>query len=436
MLSIFQEFVNKMQSTNGRIEKENYLVEYKDVPQVKFILNFLLNPYVVSGISKKKIKKFEGVEFDDMSMPFFTVEELLFNIMENNTGKDEVLISIEKFIRRVGKEYRQLISDIITKDLKLGVQSTTINKVYGKGTIPTFDVMLANKYFDAPDKYVPDGTSFMLTTKLDGVRCVCVRDFNGVKFFSRQGQPIFDLVEIEEEAMRLPCGFVYDGELLLDNVNNLDSKDLYRATVKVTGSDSEKRNLIFNVFDLIGIEEFKQGYDGKSAHMRKSMLGKIIDRRNFKYIKEVKPLYIGEDKSKIQEWLDKITSEGGEGVMINISDAPYECRRSKHLLKVKKMQTADVLVLDVQEGTGQNINKLGAILVKFIGPDSKEYTCYCGSGFTLQEREEFWKDKNLILNKIVEVQYFEISQNEDGKYSFRFPVFKHIRNDKFEISMY
>ena len=147
-------------------------------------------------------------------------------------------------------------------------------------------------------------------------------------------------------------------------------------------------------------------------------------------------LYRGEDKSQIQYWLDKITSEGGEGVMINLSHGPYECKRSKYLLKVKKMLTADVLVKDVIEGTGQNTGKLGAITVEFIGPDEKHYECNCGSGFTLQEREEFWNNPNLILGKIVELQYFEISQNEQGTYAFRFPVFKYVRDDKNSISMF
>ena len=434
MLKIFSEFVNKMQSTNGRIEKENYLKEYADSSVVKIIVHFLFNPYIVTGISKKKISKFENVDVD-LGTTDFTILELLQYLETNNTGKDETLLAVESFIR-TNEEYRDLIVGIVTKSLKLGVQSTTINKIYGSKFIPTFDVMLGTKYFDDPDKYVPDGTRFIITQKLDGVRCVCINDYDGVKFFSRQGQPIMDLIEIEEEVSRnLPKGLVYDGELLLRNDRNLPSKDLYRETVKVTGSDNVKTDVIFNVFDMLSVEDFQNGYSSHSAYIRKSQLHNYLSRRELKFVKEVPILYDGTDKTKIQYWLDKITSEDGEGVMLNISDSPYECKRSKNLLKVKKMQTADVLVLGVEEGDGQNNGKLGNIVVKFIGPDGKEYECSCGSGFKLEERDLFWNNPDLIVGKIVELQYFEISQNESGKYSFRFPVFKHIREDKTEISM-
>ena len=264
MLKIFSEFVNKMQSTNGRIEKENYLKEYADSSIVKIIVHFLFNPYIVTGISKKKISKFKNFDVD-LGTTDFTILELLQYLETNNTGKDETLLAVESFIR-TNEEYRDLIVGIVTKSLKLGVQSTTINKIYGSKFIPTFDVMLGTKYFDDPDKYVPDGTRFIITQKLDGVRCICINDYDGVKFFSRQGQPIMDLIEIEEEVSRnLPKGLVYDGELLLRNDRNLPSKDLYRETVKVTGSDNVKTDVIFNVFDMLSVEDFQNGY---SSHKR------------------------------------------------------------------------------------------------------------------------------------------------------------------------
>ena len=274
----------------------------------------------------------------------------MFNYFnEHNTGRDEDLIELEKYAEH-NAPYQDLIYSIITKDLKVGISSVTLNKVYGDGFIPKFDVMLAYKYFDDPEKYVPEGTEFLLTTKLDGVRCICINEDGNPKFFSRQGQLIEGLDEIFYEIRALPDGHVYDGELLL-NKPGLESKDLYRETVKVTGSDGVKKNLIFNIFDILRVDDFKH----KNA---------------FKTLKNVDVLYDGTDKSQIEYWLNKITSEGGEGVMINIADAPYECKRTKNLLKVKKFLSADVRVIGLEEGTGQNTGKLGAINVEFIGPDN------------------------------------------------------------------
>ena len=41
-----------------------------------------------------------------------------------------------------------------------------------------------------------------------------------------------------------------------------------------------------------------------------------------------------------------------------------------------------------------------------------------------------------VQGKIVEVQYFEITKDKTGTESLRFPVFKHLRTDKTEPSLY
>ena len=109
----------------------------------------------------------------------------------------------------------------------------------------------------------------------------------------------------------------------------------------------------------------------------------------------------------------------------------------KNLLKVKRFNTADVRVLDWEEGSGANQGKLGAVIVEFIAPDKKKYTCKVGSGFEKEEREEFFANPKKIVGHIIEIGYFELSQNQnDDGYSLRFPTFKGLRDDKNEISMY
>lgn len=446
MLSRLKDLVDKLKNNSSRLAKESILKEYENDSEVKQILYFIFNPYIITGISTKKLNKVKHkvlVSIFDINQDydFNNPLDLLKYLKEHNTGKDDDLIIVERFAGH-HRTYEDLIYAIATKDLKLGVQATTLNKVYGEDFVPTFDVMLAQKYFDDPDKLLPEGTEFILTEKLDGVRCVYVSTVNG-KFFSRQGQAFEGLIELEDECKNLPLGFAYDGELLLENNNNLDSKDLYRETMKVVSSDKEKRNIIFNIFDMIPIEDFYKGYCNIPAEIRKRNISDLfftpiweINKKSFKYIKEVEVLYQGDNKQVIEEYLNKITKVGGEGVMINIAQAPYECKRSKNLLKVKKMQTADVRVIALEPGTGKNYNKLGALRVEFIGPDNKIYTCSVGSGLSDEDRLIFWNHPELIEDKIIEIQYFEISSNQNGGYGLRFPVFKHIREDKTEISMY
>jgi DNA ligase-1 len=170
---------------------------------------------------------------------------------------------------------------------------------------------------------------------------------------------------------------------------------------------------------------------------RKEKLQEQLEKLNLPHIRFVPILYEGEEIGKIDELCEKYTDAGGEGIMVNIADAPYECKRTKSLLKVKRFNSADVRVLDWEEGTGANKGKLGAVIVEFIAPDGKTYKCKVGSGFEKEEREQFFADPQKIVGHIIEIGYFELSknQNDDG-YSLRFPTFKCLRDDKNEISMH
>ena len=439
MLKDFKELCDKLQSTTKRTEKENYLREYEDNDYVKRCLFFLFNPYIITGISKKKLAKCNHnfSKTDNYNEENFNILDLLEYVREHNTGRDSDLRIVEEFAE-ANSLYGDFIYQLVSKDLTLGIQATTLNKVYGKDFVPVFDVMLAQRYFDDPEKYLPDGVNYILTTKLDGIRCVCFFDLEGdVRFFSRQGQPIYGLNDVEKEVKQwLEPGYVYDGELLLNNENNLESKDLYRATVKVVNSDLlVKENVVFNIFDKVNIKCFKDGYSPIPASERKQSITTDFSNYSGKWLKEVFVLYEGSDKSKIEYWLDAITSNGGEGVMINLSDGPYECKRSKHILKVKKFQSCDLKCIDIEEGTGQNKGRLGALIVEY--PKNGEiYKVSVGSGFTFEDRDYFWKNKDKVINHIVEVQFFEETENQNGGYSLRFPVFKCVRDDKEEISLF
>ena len=56
----FNNFVEEMQSVSGRIDKENILTKYINDVELKEILNFIFNPYIITGISSKKINKFKN----------------------------------------------------------------------------------------------------------------------------------------------------------------------------------------------------------------------------------------------------------------------------------------------------------------------------------------------------------------------------------------
>jgi DNA ligase-1 len=113
---------------------------------------------------------------------------------------------------------------------------------------------------------------FYITLKLDGNRCLVIKENGAVKFFTRKGQTIEGLSELEAEFISFPDNQVYDGELILKNESNLPSSELFRATQKVVRKDGEKKNLEFHMFDTLPLSEFQAGKSKKVYEQRRNTL--------------------------------------------------------------------------------------------------------------------------------------------------------------------
>lgn len=411
-------------STNGKIA---ILKANSDNELLQKILEYTYNPFKKYGMSEKTVNPVNNASFT------INVFKLLDILSESNIN-DSLKATANSFIGSFNQKEQELYKCMLLKDLKIGVNSKTINKVW-KDLIPSFNVMLADKYFEKQQKV--KGKEFIITQKLDGSRFVIIKDNTGiVNCYTRQGQLVEGLVEFEEDFKLIPANTVIDGEVLLSK-QGLHSKDLYRETMKEFRKKGDKHGLILNAFDILTFDEFKIGKSITPCKIRKQQLHDLINNNSFTNIIEVPIRYIGKDEDIIIKLLDEAVENEEEGVMVNLAEASYECKRTTNILKAKKFQSCDARVIDVIEGTGKNVGKLGAITIQFE-VDGKLYTCDCGSGFNDSDREMYYNNKGLLLNKIVEIGYFEISQNSKTKeYGLRFPTWRNrIRNDKDEISMY
>ncbi|MDC4245612.1 hypothetical protein [Clostridium perfringens] len=418
------EIVRSLQNESSTNNKILILKENKDNELLKKVLYYTYNPYMKYKVTEKTFSKMND-EAIIKGIYLGNIFDLMDQLNKNNIN-DHLRGQVQVFLQGQDEEMKDLCKMMLLKDLRCNISAKTINKVW-KGLIPQFNVMLASKYWDSIDKV--NGKEFIVTTKLDGSRLVCWNENGTFKAFTRQGQEVLGLTEIEEDFKNIPNGIVLDGEILLRNDNNLDSKDLYRATMKEVRKDGEKHNLIFNVFDLLTLKEFQEGKSKEECLHRKSQLHGLMKENNFKNILEVEPLYIGKDLNKITELLNEAINKGEEGVMVNLSDAAYECKRTKTILKVKVMQTMDLKIIGFEGGTGKYQNSLGALIVDYKGNDLG-----VGSGFSDTDREYIWNNRDNLLGRVVEIQYFEETQNQNGGLGLRFPVFKCIREKGKEVS--
>lgn len=424
--------LEKIKNTSSNNEKQAILEQNKNNELLKEILKFVYNPYFKTGLSSKKIKKkIAPTEYRLLLQPDNSITYIFNYLKDHNTGTDQDIAHVQWYIRNYSEGCPEIVEEILTQNLKIGMTAKSINKVWNN-LIPEFNVMLADKYWEKIDKLEQEKPRILVTQKLDGMRCTTIKLGDKINLMSRSGQLMTGFVEIEHELRELPDG-VYDGEILADlSIDN--SLDLFASTVSAARTkDTKKKNMTYNVFDYVKkVEEFVTGMFSESCAQRKQNLENILKKAHCNYIKYVEVLYDGEYNSDIiDKLLNKALSLQQEGIMLNIADAPYQKKRTTDILKVKKMNTVDLFVTNVFEGKGKYKGTLGGVVVEYKGQPVG-----VGSGFSDIQRKMIWEHPESIVGKLIEVQYFEESKDKNGKPSLRFPVFKKIRLDKNEESLF
>lgn len=157
------EILNKLKENSGKRLQE-ILEENKDNSLLKDVLYFAYNPYIVTGLSTKKMSK--EVPFQVKYKAAKNIYEVFDHLIEHNTGTDIDIAYVLEFISLQKDEDKYIYEQIFTKELKLGITSKTINKVWNN-FIPEFNVMLAEKYWDRMEELEKDKPTIIITQKLD-----------------------------------------------------------------------------------------------------------------------------------------------------------------------------------------------------------------------------------------------------------------------------
>jgi len=434
----------QVESTSSKKEKEAILALHKDNTLLKEVLNQIFNPFIKTGMAKKKLEK----KVKMICTTIISADHDYIHYLQNRcSGKDADIVNIQYFISQQPEELRWLYEAMAIKTLKFGFTESTINKAFGFNFLPTFDLMLAEKYIETKkikgvakiynhwERYI--GKRVIATKKLDGNRvAVFVRDGGKVELYSREGHVLEGFGEIEKTFSLFPIGYVYDGELIATNEEGLNSQELFKKTSSIVKKKGEKVGLEFHAFDLLPIEEFEKGGFDMACEKRKDALGRLINMQrntvqNCQLVHYVTPLYIGDfDYDLMEKFASEAKENQEEGIMVQLADAPYECKRTFGILKVKAFESADIRCLDMYEGkSGKNIGRLGGLILDFKG-----HRVNIGGGYSDEQRNEIWANPSLVIGKIIEIKYFEESVDENGDLDLRFGTFKTIRDDKTEPS--
>ena len=415
--------VRDLRATSSTIDKQGIIEDYcnHNSAAASFARNILLYTYHplwqynVTSDNLKKKSHLRGKDFGDI---FF-----LLNALKDRqiTGHDAIG-AVNSFIDQY-PEYEELIHCIIDKDLKTRAGDKIINKAI-PDHIPEFSVALADKY---EPKLVDWKDGWYVSRKLDGVRCIAIVDSDGnVSFYSRTGKSFDTLNVVADGIIALGIkNVIFDGELcLVDEDGNEDFQGIMKQLKK---KDHTIPNPSYKIFDMISHDEFynKKGEKNRPYSIRLANLTEIMTKNECPCLTLLEQVLVHNDEH-FQEWVKEAADSFWEGVMLR-ADQPYKGKRSKDLLKVKKFFDDEYEVVDTEMGPLRYVlngkeheeKMLSCVMIKH-----KDHIVRVGSGFSIEQRQEFYQDPDKILGQIITVQYFEETKNQDGGISLRFPTFK------------
>ena len=420
------KIIQELEADNSRLKKEAIIRRESEADNIEFFngVGMALDGFRTFGVKQVPKSTNDGggltwLEFNEL------VRQLEYREVTGNTAKQMVQQACDEAdMEQWNDWYRR----ILIKDLRCGVTHKTINK-HSTMKVPVFECMLADDSKKHEKKMVGE---VLVEPKLDGVRVItiCDVDRDEVKMFSRNGKELSNFPKILEQfdgmMDQMEGSMVFDGEVMSD-----DFQTLMREIHRKGGAKTD--DAVLNLFDCLPLEDFKEGGSNNTLGQRKEWLDGYNFGPNISKVETVKMNLSEEDGQKQFADYNKLCIDKGfEGIMVKPIAGVYECKRSSLWLKVKPFIEVSLTVKAVEEGTGRNVGKLGALIVEGTDMD-KFIKTNVGSGLSDDNRDEFWKHRDKLIGQVVEVRADAITQNQDSKdqWSLRFPRFLRFRG--FEI---
>ena len=423
-----QDIIAKLEADNSKLAKQAILKEALEegVPEFFEGVTMALDPLVTFGVKqvpeRTDVLTGQGLDWDTFKV---LANQLINRELTGHAARDAIILAMGV---ATTEQWNGFYRRILIKDLRCGMSEKTVNKV-APGTVPVFTCSLAHDSANHEKKMVGKK---QIEVKLDGVRVLAVCKSGKVELFSRNGKQFHNFPHIVKEIENVlsctpaPYDCVLDGEVMSKDFQDL-MKQVHRKDGKAA-TDS-----VLHLFDFIPLKDFLEGGWDKPQTYRSNLVKYWVLENNdiLEHVTacewEEVDLSTPEGNKRFVE-LNKTAVDGGyEGVMIKDIDAPYECKRTHAWLKAKPFIEITLKVVDVEEGTGRNEGRLGAVIVEGED-DGYNYRLNCGSGFTDSQRDEYWAERDNVIGQLIEIRADARTKSQDSDtYSLRFPRFKTFR---------
>lgn len=418
--------IAELESDNSRLFKEEVIARESRAGNSELFRGFraAYDAMITFGVKKVETKTGDGKGITSEAF-WKTAQELAERKLTGNAAQTAV-----NFLRMnaTEDEWNYWYRRILIKDMRCGTSDSTINKhADPRYHVPVFECQLA---FDSTKHESKVTGEKLIEVKLDGVRVITIVYPSGqVDQYSRNGKELVNFPEVKKQIAKHAVFFkepmVLDGEIMSGNFQDL-MKQIHRK------SDAKADDAVLNLFDILPLSEFQEGVSTKiqtqrSAQLRAWYLPIADHMPNVTVVgQELVDLNTNQGATRFKEINADAIKGGYEGIMLKEPGAIYECKRSVAWLKLKPFIEVSLEVVDVEEGTGKNTGRTGALVCEGVD-DGQAIRVNVGSGLSDDMRVGIWGDRASVVGQVVEVRADAVTQNQDGTYSLRFPRFLRFR---------
>lgn len=386
-------------------------------------MNFILLDHAYDIRKQFYIKQIDYPDFKNYREEFESFDEavrffldLCKDLSNRKFGRNDSINHIKAFLARCEDRWRDSFICILKKDLKAGVNVSSINNALnGQYSIYEHKLQLANKY-EVHKKY--DIPYWYVSFKLNGIRC----NFCNNEIVSKNGLPITGFEYVREELERISRMY---------NLTFIDGEFYKHGTplreiagwVNSDEVDKKEHGLKVHVFCI----------DGTGINNTDDMVNVLNDMKTkeFEHVVIHDQIKMDDDKTELNKLCKQAMKDGYEGLMLKSPFIHITGKRSDDLLKYKLFLDADMKVVDMVESDKRPGHIKGLICVGYTDAGQK-IVANVGTGFTVEQRKEIFDNRDEYIGKVCIVNFQDVSKYDEEYDAHRvsFPIIVSFREDK------
>jgi hypothetical protein len=345
-----------------------------------------------------------------------------------------------------------VLERIIEKDLKIGMGTSNINKIFPK-LIEKTPYMGAKSFDEKLARDIIASGMAYSQIKMDGRYCNAIIEDGDVYLESRSGEETYlPGSKIMHDFKMFDEDCVVNGELTINGIDRNESNGVINSAISISKKikdgelatkdkehlferhnmtyDQVLANIVFTAWDIIDLKDYKAKKSDVPYNDRlHRIMTFIIEHQDDDAggIEMVEQKIITTYKEAMEHFVEAL-NRGLEGTILKTYNGTWKDGKPNWQIKMKLEIATSMKIVGFNYGTvgSKNEHVISSLTVE--SSDGKVVTK--PTGIKEKDMKYITANQDTLMGAIIEMKSCGLSHDSKGNYSTLHPVFKYIRTDK------